>query len=265
MNESPHTRWFPPLHPERPDATVRLYCLPFSGGSAEAYRPWAEELPPWVQLRAVQLPGRRARAGEPALTSVGQVVSAVADAMELEPTELPYGLFGHSMGALLAFELARELRRRDVPQPLLVGVAGWPAPDTGLPHVPITGPLTPLTDEQFIEVMGGMGAISRQALADPEELERTVRPMRTDFALIEAYTYREGPALASPLGVFSGSEDPLTPLEKLHGWAQQTTGAVRVRRYDGGHFFLFDHVPAMVKAYTEDLERLARHEEESAG
>ncbi|KRV49622.1 hypothetical protein AQ490_20105 [Wenjunlia vitaminophila] len=260
MDESPrtaHPHWFPRLRPDGPDATVRVYCLPFAGGAADAYQPWADHLPDWVRLRAVQLPGRGGRAGEPAAASVAEVVSGVADAIAGEDDGLPFGLFGHSMGALLAFELTRELHRRGGAQPVLLGVSGWPAPDTGLPHVPFTGRLAPLTQEQFVQVMGGMGAISPQVLADPALLDQVIPPMQADFAVIEAYEYRAGDRVTVPVSVFSGTGDPLTPMEKLHGWAAQTTGAVRVRRYEGDHFFLFDHTAAMVKTFTDDLERLA--------
>ncbi|GAB2633116.1 alpha/beta fold hydrolase [Streptomyces capparidis] len=248
-------RWFAPFD-ERPNARVRLYCLPFAGGGAPAYQPWLAHLPSSVRLRAVQLPGRLNRIAEPPLTSLGEVVSAVADALAEDGDELPYALFGHSMGALLAFELTRELRRRDAPAPALLAVSGWPAPDTGPAHLAVTGPLSGLPDDRFLEVLAKLGGLPEEALAEPELVELMIPSLRADFRIIEGYQYRPQAPLSVPVSVFGGTEDPLASAERLRGWARETTGAVRVRRFPGNHFYLAPQLPAVVGALSEDLAGL---------
>src|SRR5262245_44114205 len=119
-------RWFARLEP-RPSARLRLYCLPYAGSGAAVYRPWAALLPSTIDLRLVQLPGREARLREPAYTRMDALIEALAPAVASE-IDRPYVLFGHSMGALVVFELARALRRLDLPSPTCLFVSGRRAP-----------------------------------------------------------------------------------------------------------------------------------------
>ena len=118
--------WFAFQAP-RPDARLRLFCLPYAGGGASFYRPWIERLAPDVHVHPVQLPGREARLREHAFERIEPLIASLADVLGAH-LDRPFALFGHSMGALIAFELARELRRRQAPVPVRLLVSGHPAP-----------------------------------------------------------------------------------------------------------------------------------------
>lgn len=234
----------------RPAAEVRLYCIPFAGGSAAAYRPWAHLLPESIELRAGQLPGRQDRLDETPHRHWSAAVRALAD--ELSP-ELasgpPYGIFGHSMGGLLAWELTRELRRRDVPLPALLAISGRAAPHTGDP-VPV---IYRHSDAQFVEAVDRLGGIPKEVTALPDLLAVVLPALRADLEICNTYSYAAEPRLACPISVFGGSDDRLAPAPQLRAWAAQTTRFRNARIYPGGHFYLAEHQRDVVAALAGDL------------
>ncbi|MGK5631435.1 thioesterase II family protein [Streptomyces sp. URMC 123] len=240
---------------DRPEASLTLICFPFAGASAPAFRPWLPLLPRSVALRAVQLPGRQDRMREPAMTGHREIVDALADAMAERPPERPYAFFGHSMGALLAFELTRELRRRGAPAPVLLGVSGWPAPS----GVPSYAPISGLPDDRFLAAVATLGGMPDEVLAEPELINVLLPSLRADFGVCERYRYRPGEPLDIPLTVFGGTRDPMTTMEGLRGWRTESTRPVRVRQYQGDHFYLLQHAPAVVGALVDEI-RGASHD-----
>jgi medium-chain acyl-[acyl-carrier-protein] hydrolase len=212
-------------------AEVRLHCLPFPGAGASAYLPWAEFLPSWVELCAVQLPGREDRFLEELLTRFPDVVEAVTAA--LAPAVAgPYALFGHSGGALLAYEVARALAVRGLPQPVHLFVSGENAP--GYP--PVEAPAHTLPDAAFLEAVRTRGGLDEELLANEEMLELILPIMRADFTWYETYRPAQGTQLNCPITAYAGRADELVDSAGMRRWGEFTTGPFEVCTVDGDHF-----------------------------
>jgi medium-chain acyl-[acyl-carrier-protein] hydrolase len=228
---------------------LRLFCFPYAGGSAAVYRTWPHAFPSDVEVCAVRLPGREARLAEPPFTRADALVPAVAEA--LEPLlDSPYALFGHSIGALAAFELARELRRRGRALPVRLLLSGARAPERPDPDPP----LGHLSDADFLaEVRRRYDAVPAAVLENPELLQLLLPSLRADFALAETYEYREEPALDCTISAYGGLDDPRVREDDLQAWAKYTARPLSVRRFSGDHFFLHSAEPAVQRAVAEDL------------
>ncbi|CCK26516.1 hypothetical protein BN159_2137 [Streptomyces davaonensis JCM 4913] len=237
---------------ERPEASLDLICFPFAGASAPAFRPWLPLLPRSIALHAVQLPGRQDRMAEPAMGGHQEIVEALAEALATRDSTRPYAFFGHSMGALLSFELTRELRRRAAPAPVLLAVSGWPGP-SGLPtHVPIST----LPDDRFLAEVASLGGMPDEILAEPDLIDVLLPALRADFGVCERYRYQPDEPLDVPLIVFGSTQDPMSSMEGLSGWRTESTRPVRVRQYPGGHFYLLEHATAVVGAVVDEIRAL---------
>ncbi len=245
-------RWLVIPRP-RPDAAVRLYCLPFAGGAASAYRTWPELLGEDVEVAAVQLPGREMRLREPPFDRVGPLVSALADVLEGE-SDRPFAVFGHSMGALIGFELTRELRRRGRPLPVALVASGRNAP-----HLPARDPLMhPLPEEEFVERLRRFEG-TPEAVLQHEELMRLLIPLlRADFAVNEAYTHVSEAPLDLPLLVLGGDGDEEVSQAGLEAWSEYTTGPFSLQVFAGGHFFLNPHAGEVTRLVRETVRSALR-------
>ena len=217
----------------RPAAALRLLCLPYAGGSVVAYHGWAELLPAAVEVWALRLPGREARVREPLRTDLAGLVRDAAGPLA-ERLDSPYALFGHSLGALVAFELARELRRRGRPAAQLA-VSGRPAPQRPQRYPPIHR----LPDAEFL------AALDQRFQAIPPLLreDRAVRELylpilRADTTMLETYAYRPEPPLGCPLAIYGGRADPEVSPADLAEWQVQTQAGSAVATFPGGHFYL---------------------------
>ncbi|MET9255121.1 alpha/beta fold hydrolase [Streptomyces sp. NPDC003717] len=216
-------------HP-RPDATGEVLCFAHAGGSPGEYARWSDELPDAVRLSAVQLPGRGARAAEPPATTVEEIAEEIATTAR--PT-VPFVLFGHSFGGLLALAVARTLRARGGPAPERLVVSASPAPP--LPRA--ATPLHTLPDDAFLaEVERRWGRLPDPVRERPELLERAVAAFRADVTAFETYRCPPGDPLDCPVTAFVGDEeeDALPPGR----WAATTRGPLTVRVLPGGHFYL---------------------------
>jgi len=219
---------------ERPHAGMRLYCFPFAGGAANVYRPWQQLIPLDVELLACQLPGRHDRMHEAPFTDATRLAARLADDLALEGDDRPFAFFGHSMGALVAFELARELQRRRAPLPAVLGVSGRAAPDSGAHHTTLH--LLPSSD--LIRSLSVLGGVPEEVLAIPELIELMVPVLRADLELVETYRYvRDGGLLHCPITVFGGSVDPMVDAAGLGAWQDCSTRPVVIRVFSGGHFY----------------------------
>ncbi len=224
--------WLCSLSPRRPHG-LRLVALPYAGGGPGAYRAWVPLLPRQVELWAAQPPGREARALEPALGDLRSLVGALANAL-VDLPDAPLAFFGHSMGALLAFELARELRARGRAQPLLLIVSGRRAPH--LPPHPRRWHLLP--DDELIAALQRLGGTPPGVLENPELRTLLLPGLRADLAACETYRFEERERLECPLLVVGGDADPTVPVGDLREWRHHTAGSCEVHLLPGSHFFL---------------------------
>ena len=216
---------------------VRLFCLPFVGGAAWAYDPWRGQLSDRVDVCAIELPGRGARLREPVFTRLEPLVDALATALAPAITgelDVPYALFGHSMGSLVAFELARELRRRGAGEPCVLFASGGPSPRLTRRRVPLHG----ATDDEVIAGLRRLGGLPGEVEAEPRLLTAFLPTIRADFEVYETYEYRPEQRLSCPVVAFTGSEDDSVAKDRVLPWEQETTGPFQCHVLPGGHFFL---------------------------
>lgn len=245
-------RWVVVPRPN-PDPRVRLFCFPYAGGSATTYRPWSDVLPPDIEVQAVQLPGREWRLKEEPYRSVFPLAEDLATVLK-DRFETPFAFFGHSLGALVAFELTRELRRRGGPSPERLFLSAHSAP-----HLPKElPPIHQGTDEEFFEGLRRLEGTPDELIAN-EDLMRLVLPtLRADFAMAETYKPPKEPPLDVPLSIIGGLADEVTGRPQLEPWAEYTTRECKVRMVPGGHFFVEESRDLILRAVFQDLMTVQR-------
>ncbi|HWV57188.1 MAG TPA: alpha/beta fold hydrolase [Longimicrobiales bacterium] len=239
----------------RPDAVIRLFCFPHAGVGASAYRAWATALPEDIELCAVQPPGRESRLREPPYTSVDALVAGAFDALlpELEP---PFAFFGHSMGATVAFELARRLAESGRPSPVWLFVSGRRGPRLPDPDPP----LRELSDTAFVDrILARYGGIPDEILRHRDLLELLLPGLRADIAALETHKYRPGELLGCPITAFGGTSDDRARPVELAAWRTETTGPFDLKFFPGDHFYLEHARGAVIDAICARLRNRVRH------
>lgn len=231
LSPSPWLQGFRPVRAPR----RTLVCFPYAGAGAAVFRDWAHEAGPDTELLAVRLPGRENRIGEPPLHRVEDAVPAILAA--LEPLgERPLILFGHSLGATLAYATARALVARERP-PALLAVSGRRAP-----HGPSRQPPSHSLDEAaFRARLAALGGTPPEVLAC-DDLMALMRPMlRADFAMSDAFVEQASPPIPVPMLAFAGTEDDEATVEEVADWERLAGAGFTLRTLPGGHFFLHEH------------------------
>jgi surfactin synthase thioesterase subunit len=211
--------------------------------------PWRRLLPSAVEVLPARLPGREGRFEEEPITAFPRLLSLLA--VEVERfLDAPFALFGHSLGALVAFELARLLRQRGSPAPVALLVAGRAAP-----HLPFPSPLYQLPAKQFLAaIQERYGAFDDEIQRDEDLLARFEPVLRADFTLFDTYRYVEGEPLDCPITVFGGSRDPRTPEPALRAWERHTANEFTWRLFPGGHFF-FEKDELVLRDLLDEVSR----------
>ena len=240
-------------HKLDPRAVLRLFCFPYGGGAASAYRPWTQTLPPEIDVCAIQLPGRGNRLREPLLTKMSLAVELVG--REIAPLlDRPYVFFGHSMGAILAFEVARLLRRGGHLLPAHLFVSGHRAP-----QIPNTEPFTyNLPDAEFIADLQRLNGTPVEVLEHPDMMQLVLPLLRADFESIQTYSYKHEPPLDCPITALGGLLDPDVSREKLEAWREQTTAAFKLHMFPGDHFFLHKEQAHVLRVIAQQAYKLFR-------
>lgn len=218
----------------RPWASLRLICFPHAGGSAVAYRPWAKEIGPEIEVHAVQYPGRADRLAEPLIDDLHRLARLIAGAL-VPLMDRPTALFGHSMGAIVAYETARLLEERGTPPTHLFASGARP------PHrrdVDEEGRIADAADDALVEALTLLGGSDAEALADPELREFVLPYVRNDLRMIEDYRRRPGPNPSVPVTAVIGDGDPHVDEGRAREWADATEGPFALKVFEGDHFYL---------------------------
>jgi surfactin synthase thioesterase subunit len=236
-----HSRWLPFSDTE---GGLRLYCLPHAGGSASAFRPWIGRIP-GVNVLPVQYPGRETRLREAAHHSVRDLAAELAEALLADAQDAPYAVYGHSFGALTAFELLHVIRGLGGPLPVQLIVSGFGAPQTE------DFADDAVTDEEIIGLLRDLGGTPEQYLTDRRILKMIMPPLRADLTAKVAYRYMPRPELDVPIMAVGGLDDQQATYDSMHGWADQTTGDFHLHPLPGGHF-------AVLEQPEETLELISR-------
>lgn len=253
MSASP-SPWFS-LLPGKAPAALRLYCFPYAGAGHTVFQHWRAHLAEDIELALIKLPGRGARFCEPQAASLDDLADALAQEIEAsEERPEHFAFFGHSMGALLAFETARALQKRGLaPSALLVSARTAPSAHGWRER------LSDLPDAAFLEVIRSMNGLPQEVLENPEWLALFLPIIRADFALCENYRYRKGLPLACPIQVVAGCDDASVPLALLNGWAGETLAGCESRLFAGGHFYLFEHEAELLELMQRQLDLPRKH------
>jgi len=233
----------------KPQAKLRLYCLPYAGAGVAIFHQWLALLSPHVELCLVHLPGREKRLREAPYTQLGPLVEALAEALH-GYFDKPFAFFGHSMGALICFELTRHLRRRYALQPVHLFVSAKRAPQIPDPNPP----LHHLPDAVFLQALQQRyGPLPTILLQDPDLMQLFLPVLRADMAVIETYRYQEDSPLDCPISALGGRQDHVANEENLSGWRAQTHSKFNLAMFSGNHFYLQNTHTLLVQHLNDNL------------
>lgn len=232
---------------------LRLFCMPYSGASAMAYARWRRKVPQWLAIRPVELPGRGARHGEPFATDILALARGLANEIRSEAQQ-PYALFGHSLGGLLAFEMAHALRELNVPRPVALFVSATAAPA----RRDFSEFATAKSDAELIAKLRSLGGTPEEVLASRELLDLLLPVLRADFLLCGQYSYRQRPPLPMPIHVFGGRRDSIS-VDDLLAWQAETASSFSLDMHEGHHFFIHDNEPKVLRTLKAHLGRHLRY------
>jgi surfactin synthase thioesterase subunit len=244
---STSTAWLLDMAP-RKCAAIRLICIPQAGAGPLTFRSWYAYLPQEIEMCGVRLPGREMRLREPPIVDLNALLPQIARALKAKMTG-PYALFGHSMGAVIAYEMARYLFASEKRGPEHLFVSGH-----GAPHLPRDfESLSGLSDAELIDKMRELGGSPPEVLAHPELMQLLLPVLRSDFTICENYRYVPGPPLPCPITALGGLKDRWVTREAIEAWRVHTRSAFSARMLFGDHFFHLSHAPAVVRVLAEEL------------
>jgi len=243
---APVKKWLRTFHPA-PSGAVRLVCLPHAGGSASFYFPMAKAFGPDVEVMAVQYPGRQDRRNEPGIDTVSQYADEIFAVLR-HLDDRPLVLFGHSMGAVLAYEVAIRMTRAGLPSPMRLFASGRRAPSRYRDENLHRG-----SDEQIVAELRALGGSNQGMFADPEMLSLILPSIRGDYRAIEQYQHDAEARLDCPVTVLVGDDDPRVSIDEARAWAEHTTAPTELEVFPGGHFYLVDHSQAVIDLVARRL------------
>jgi medium-chain acyl-[acyl-carrier-protein] hydrolase len=234
-----------------PEPRLRLLCFAYAGGGASIYKGWSDQFAPDVEVCGIQLPGRESRIGEPPFARMDALVGPLADGLK-EVLDAPFVTFGHSLGGLVSFDLARHLRRSGLPLPSHMIVSGRRPPQ--LPHR--DAPIHQLPREEFLAAIRGFNGTDPRVFQHPELLDLAIPILRADLGISETYRYLSEPPLDCPITALYGSADPSVTRTEATAWGVQTSGPFDTRAFPGDHFFLRSAQPQLLAELHDLLNRI---------
>jgi pyochelin biosynthetic protein PchC len=246
-DDSEQARWIRRFHPSD-GCRIRLVCFPPAGGPASFYFPVSQAIGPTIEVLSIQYPGRQDRRFEPCLNDIGQFADRVYDILHSVLDGPPFALFGHGMGALIAYEVAHRLESRAAVTPVGLFAAGHPAPSRRRPaHV------HRLSDSGIVAVLHRLHGTTSEALRDQDMLRMILPAVRSDYRAVETYTHADRTPLSCPVSVLVGEADPTTTISEAYAWRSHTRGACEIQLFPGGHFFVNDHSTDVVNLISDFL------------
>jgi medium-chain acyl-[acyl-carrier-protein] hydrolase len=232
----------------RDNAELRLFCFPYAGGPAAIFREWADNLANSFDIWSVEYPGRGTRRSEAPLRRISLLVDGLLPELRSDLTG-SYAFFGHSMGALVAFEILRRLKSEGAATAVCFFASGCRAPTVGFKRRSIYG----LPEPELIEELRRIGGTPDAVLSNEDLMQLALPALRADFEASERYTYKSGPRLDCPIFVYSGLYDSIVSPEDLTGWRAESTESSMIRMFPGAHFFLHSAREMVMRVLTRDL------------
>lgn len=237
--------WLP-----RPEAGMRLFCFPHVGGASTVYRQWAQAFNEKVEVCAVELPGRGLRFGEKLHTDLKDLVFSMQVEMQ-NYLDKPYAFFGHSMGALIAFEWTRLIRQSALPPPQILFVSGF-----GAVHLPKPEPqrLHALPNKDLLASIERLKGTPSEVLQHRELMELLLPIIRADLQMVETYSYEKQMPLDIPLIALGGDHDPEVEPSRLKAWKDQTSERFEFKFFEGEHFFIQSAREEVIKFINQEIQ-----------
>ena len=239
----------------RPEAHARLFLFPYAGGGPAVFNKWTPQLPRNLEAWTAHYPGRGSRHHETPIRQMTPLVEGLAQAMQ-PLLDKPYAFFGHSLGALVAYELARFLCRNHFDQPKILFVSACGAPHRPDPHPPIHR----LSDVEFINSLQELNGIPSELMQRLDVIQLFLHTLRADFEIVETYHHDAGESvLPFPIVAFGGLDDPRVSRERLEDWCLQTSSSFRSQYFSGDHFFLNTSHESLIHLIVTEVANYAKN------
>ncbi len=246
-------QWFHPVAPSA-DASIRLFMLPHAGSGAIIYRDWERLLPPDIAPQAVTLPGRHNRRDEPTYEEFEPVVDALHEAVLDDLDDRPFALFGHCLGAQLAFRLTVRMEEEGGPSPVFIGMSGW----SPIGFFQPTEEQSNMPEPELVEWIKKLGSFPAEIYDNPEMLALVVPALRADLRVAAQYV-DDGAKVNCPLASYGGRSDPLQEApDAMTHWVGRSPAYQGHSEYSGGHFFIDTHAQAVTTHFAQRLQRAVR-------
>lgn len=247
-NTSAAGSWFVCSKPN-PSVPLRMFCFPYAGGGMTIFRTWPRGFENFAEIYLAQLPGRDSRLREAPFTQLPRLVTEMVQTIG-PYLDKPFVFFGHSMGAILSFELARRLRQEKGVEPLHLFVSGRPAP-----QIRRRDPCSyDLPEPEFVSELLKLNGTPREVLENAELRQLVVPLLRADFSVCQTYQYVPEQPLNCPITVFGGLQDSISH-EDLKGWQEQTSAAFKLSMFPGDHFFINTAQPSLLRLITKQMDQ----------